>query len=412
MKPSALILTAGIFILALFGCVPPPPPQGGVAAPPSRAAAVCSADTFLSKVHYLAQTTPPFSLPSSGFQKAPPIDATSIDPNITQDLTAAFNTAPVFFRNQLCKLTGIYIDRTGCTSYDPRSCNGPDPSDRLWGFRAFDGNGNSAGEFIGTWLGLWQKGIQGHAPVLSKFEKGRLQALLNWTSSNAPAHDFVQPDTVEMTVLAVLSHELGHVFWYDAFVMKPDGSPNPGGPADFGKFCGGTFYQPVGVGQQGSWLLPPDLPDHRWVSFGDPRNHHRPDDVDMTKLGFDLDHQRFPDAGDLLHGIYSGQLPDGINAQNGRWASALAAFSTDEDFVETFQLFLLRHASPPLLHSRVRIVGTGGRSFVDDIPATFDQKPELVRKSHVSTICCSDRELARVAGLAIESAPVVTKSAV
>jgi hypothetical protein len=342
-----------------------------------QAAAVCPLPTFLSKVHYLAQTSPPFSLPGFGFEKAPPIDPTPVDASIAQDLTDAFNIAPDFFRNQLCDLTVVYIDRTGCSSYDPRSCSGPDPSDRLWGFRAFDGSGNSAGEFIGTWLGLWQKGVQGHAPVLSRFESGRLQTLLNWTKSNSqhpPEHVFVDPDTAAMTVLAVLAHEVGHVFWYDAFVIKPDGSPNLGGDADFGQFCRGTFYQPVGVGGQGSWLLPPTIPEGRWVSFGQPRNYHRADDVDMTKLGFDLDHGRFSDAGDLLHGLYGG-------IQNGRWASALAAFSTDEDFVETFQLFVLRHARTPLQHSRVRVFGTADKQYFDDIPYTFDLRPELVRKS-------------------------------
>lgn len=379
MRVSALTVTIGIMIgLSLFACATPPAPPraGGVAALRMQVAAVCSLPTFLSKLHYLAQTSPPFSLPSSGFQNAPPIDPAPVNNvNIIQDLTDAFNTAPDFFRNQLCNLTGVYIDRTGCTSYDPSSCTGPDPSDRLWGFRAFDGSGNSAGEFTGTWLGLWQKGVQGHAPVLSRFETARLQALLNWTlpATKPPAHDFADPDTAAMTVLAVLAHEVGHVFWYDVFVIKPDGSPNPGGPADFNQFCSGTFYQPTGAGQ-GSWLLPPTVSDERWVSFGLPRNYHKADDVDMTKLGFDLDHGRFPDAGDLLHGIFSG-------IQNGRWASELAAFSTDEDFVETFQLFVLMHARTPLKHSRVKIVGTRSQPYFEDIPYTFSLKPELVRKS-------------------------------
>src|SRR5207248_8349187 len=135
MKPSALTLAAAIFIFALFGCATAPPPQGGVAALSSRVAESCSLDRVLSKVHYLAQTSPPFSLPSSGFQNAPPIDPRAMsNENIMQDLTDAFNIAPDFFKNQLCSLTGIYIDRTGCSSYDPTSCSGPDPSDRLWGF--------------------------------------------------------------------------------------------------------------------------------------------------------------------------------------------------------------------------------------------------------------------------------------
>jgi hypothetical protein len=257
----------------------------------------------------------------------------------------------------------------------------------LWGFRSFDDSGNSAGEFIGTWLGLWQNGAEGHAPKLSKFETDRLQALLNWskTSDKPPAHDFADPNTVAMTVLSVLAHELGHVFWYDAFVVKSDGRPNPGGQADFTKFCGGTFYPPAGATpggvEPGSWVDPVGLPPKRWVSFGDDRNHHKTDDVDMSQFGFALARGQFPAAGDYLHGIYSGELPNAANVQNGRWASALAAFSPDEDFVETFQLFVLRHARTPLLRSRVIIFGAASRRYMDDIPATFDQKPELVRKS-------------------------------
>jgi hypothetical protein len=59
----------------------------------------------------------------------------------------------------------------------------------------------------------------------------------------------------------------------------------------------------------------------------------------------------------------------------------LASFSPDEDFVETFQLFVLMHAKPPLQHLRVRIPGTRKQPYLDDIPFTFNQKPELVRKS-------------------------------
>lgn len=378
------MLTIGFVALALFACAPVPPPKlGGVAVLPVRGASVCPVATFLGNVHYLAQTMPPFSLPSSGFQSAPPIDTnTPVDPNgtIASDLMAAFNTAPDFFKNQLCSLTGIYIDRTGCANYIPSSCSGSPPTDSLWAFRAFDAQGHSSGRFIGTWLGLWQNGVQGHAPVFSKFETGRLQALLNWTSSSPPAYIVANPDTTAMTVLAILAHEVGHIFWYDAFVVNADGSPNPGGPTDFTQFCNGAFYTPTGVGQ-GSWLLPPSLPDYRWVSFGQPRNYHKADDVDMTKLESDLNHQKYDDAGDLLHAIYSGQQPNGTNVQNGRWASALAAFSTDEDFVETFQLFVLRYASTPLQSSEVKIFGSMNRVYLDDIPATFDQKPELIRKT-------------------------------
>ena len=374
MRVSALTVTVSMMIgLSFFGCATPPvPPQfGGVAAPSSQSVAACTLPKFLSKVHFLA-TSPPFSLPSSGFQNAPPIDTvTPVDPNgtIASDLMGAFNMAPDFFKNQLCNLTGIYIDRTGCSGYDPSSC-GSDPAEPLWGFRAFDSSGHSAGEFIGTWLGLWKKGALGHAPLFSKFETGRLQTLLNWTSSNPPVHLSANPDTASMTVLAVLAHEVGHIFWYDVFVVNANGSPHPGGPADFSKFCGGTFYSGVGDGQS-SWALPVDVSPNRWVYFGQVRNRHAADDVRMAPFGFALARKQFPDAGERLHGLYSGP----------RWASALAAFSPDEDFVETFQLYVLMNAGTKLRSSQVKIFGIGGRIYLDDIPANFGQKPELIRKT-------------------------------
>jgi hypothetical protein len=398
MRASAITVMTGMAIaLSLFACATPAPPHAGVAAAPIRAAAVCSLSTFLNKVVYLAQT-PPFSLPDSGFANQPPIDSTPVNNNnpiVIQDLTQAFYTAPDFFKNQLCSLTNIYIDRTGCSSYAASSCTvALAPADPLWAFRAFDSAHNSAGEFIGTWLGLWQ---QGHAPVLSGFETTRLQNLFNWTSSNPPVADYANPDISAMTTLAVLAHEIGHVFWYDAFVVNGNGDTYPGGPGDFTQFCNGNgnFYTPS-VG--GSWLAPPTVPTGRWVSFGDPRNYHKPDDMDMTKLVADLNKKtkNYPEAGDLLHAIYSGQQLDGTNTQNGRWASALAAFSTDEDFVETFQLFVLMHAqtqpqvpsSGPLQNLRVTIYGSkknvGGRivPYSDDVLANFGNKPELMRKSN------------------------------
>ena len=400
MRATAITVMTGMAIaLSLFACATPAPPHAGVAAAPIRVAAVCPLSTFLNKVVYLAQT-PPFSLPDSGFANRPPIGATPVNkdnPIVIQDLTDAFNAAPDFFKNQLCSLTKIYIDRTGCSTYVSSSCTMA-PAELLWAFRAFDGRGNSAGEFIGTWLGLWQ---QGHAPQLSQFETARLQNLLNWTSSNPPVADLANPDTSAMTTLAVLAHEIGHIFWYDAFVVKGNGDANPGGPTpDFSQFCGGEFYTPGvtpgGVGA-GSWLAPPSISSTRWVSFGDPRNYHKTDDVDITKLVAALNKKKrnYPEAGDLLHAIYSGQQLDGTNAQNGRWASALAAFSTDEDFVETFQLFVLMHAqtqpqvpvSGPLQNLRVIIYGSkknvGGHvvPYADDVPATFNSKQELMRKS-------------------------------
>jgi hypothetical protein len=124
----------------------------------------------------------------------------------------------------------------------------------------------------------------------------------------------VTPSTVAanpaMSVLAVLAHEFGHVYWFDSFVPTPGGS-------FANTFCGGIFYR------DGNWKgspvsFPPPLPSaDRFVFFGDTSPYSG---------------SRVPGLPGTLHSIYGG----------GNWASVLAAFSPVEDFVETFQLSVLK----------------------------------------------------------------------
>lgn len=389
MRPCAKAVITGMLGLALAACVAPPPPSSPALAQAqgfkgrTQIAAICNTRSFLSKVAYL-DTSTGFRLPDSGFGRTPPF----LDPNsmpvaqiVLDDLGAAFDEAPPFFKAKLCDLDGVYIDPTGCSGHTPSSCAGLSDqqiSDSSWAFRAWDSPGRVLGEYVGLSLGLWKTG--GHAPSFSNFETRRLQSLLSWTSAKPPVHGFTKPDLPATTVLAALAHGVGHILWYDVFVINERGDPNPGGEADFSRFCGGTFYKSAEPGQ-GSWQnVDVGLPPKRWVSFGATRNSHKADDIDLAQLGFSLNRKDYPNAGDLLHGIYSGELPTGGNAQNGRWASVLAAFSPDEDFVETFQLYVLINAKSKLENSQVRIYGRRADPFFDDIPANLDRKPELIRK--------------------------------
>jgi len=114
-----------------------------------------------------------------------------------------------------------------------------------------------------------------------------------------------------MSVLAVLAHEFGHVYWFDAFVTPA------GGSFANSSFCGGIFYP------GGNWgkiqVGVPNSGGHRFVFFGDTLSYPG---------------SYVPGLPNTLHSIYSG----------GNWASALAAFSPDEDFVETFELRVLLKA--------------------------------------------------------------------
>jgi len=138
MKAVALITIVAFVALAGFGCVPARFPEPGIAQ---------ACHNGVLNVHFL---TEPFT-PGYPYTQDPQVDPAPVDPNILADLTAAFNAAPPFFKDQLCSLNAIFISRHGCTSYDPSSCNLRDNevADNSWGFREPDGD-----KYIGISLGL------------------------------------------------------------------------------------------------------------------------------------------------------------------------------------------------------------------------------------------------------------------
>jgi hypothetical protein len=74
----------------------------------------------------------------------------------------------------------------------------------------------------------------------------------------------------------------------------------------------------------------------------------------------------YSQAFEILHRIYS----------DGRWASALAAFSPDEDYVETFELFVLMNAGL----RQIAITTYGRRRYSDNIVREVAVAPPLQTK--------------------------------
>jgi hypothetical protein len=327
LKPIALISVIGLIALVGFACVPS-------SQPPPQMAQVCN-NGVLNPVPFLKV---PF-IPSEPFQQNPEADPAPVNPDVQSDLTAAFEAAPPFFKAQLCNLHGVYINPTGCSSYDPSTCrtlSDSDIADNSWGFR------NTAKEgFIAISLGLWKNNpCEGARKVcaapLQTYETRRLLALLDRTAEkdlralsteghrprfNLPSYE-VSQGVPALSVLAALAHEFGHVLWWQTFVPQTRTEF-----IDTTTFCNGSFYP------SGSWQgTPVDLPLHHYVEFGEIRL--QPANSDVLRLRRFLQSVDYGQAFEVLHRIYS----------NGRWASALAAFSPDEDFVETFELFVLMNA--------------------------------------------------------------------
>jgi len=359
-KPITLISIIGLVALVGFACVQPSPP------PPPPMAQVCT-NGVLNPVPFLKV---PF-IPSEPFQESPEADPAPVNLDIQSDLAAAFQAAPPFFKTQLCSLHGIYIDRTGCSGYDPSTCGSlsdTDIADNSWGFR------NTAKQgYIAISLGLWKNNrCDGAKKVctapLQTYETRRLLALLNRTAEddlrrlsaeghrprlNLPSYG-ISPEAPALTVLAALAHELGHVSWWQTFVPQTRTEF-----MDTTTFCNGSFYP------SGSWQgTPVNLPPHHWLGFGQIRL--QPKNSDVLQLARFLRSADYSEAFEVLHRIYS----------DGRWASALAAFSPDEDFVETFELFVLMNAG--LRQAAITTYGRGRHS--DNVVRDVTISPPLRTK--------------------------------
>jgi hypothetical protein len=391
MRLAIMLVAAGIGGLTLAGCVETPP--GGIApsgvAASARGAALtatsaCTSGGVLKQVPFL-------SLPYDPKSNTAPSAGAAIPTDVWTDLQAAFAIA-TGFQTQLCALNGIFINPAGCTKPDdPTTCVSSPMviANNGWGVRQYDpNNGNILGRYIALPLGLWNNSAPSGwscgtrtycAPPFHTYQTALLQGLLmalsptllpaapklpSFSIANASA------DTGAMSVLATLAHEYGHILWYDKFVAKGGGPADPTGTS----FCGGQFYTTPTV----SWQYPVSVPPGRWLNFGQIRDQSPLTSPILTLPGF-YNANLPAKAGDNLLRLYVG----GISV--GPWASVLAAFSPDEDFVETFELSVLASAQPsgasqPLLQSmKVAIPGSHG-TIPFDVFTNLQNGTELARK--------------------------------
>jgi hypothetical protein len=145
MKQYTFLL-AGVLCLALWACAEIAPPP--ISTTTLTSVSCGPGDDLLSHVHYTVFT------PIPNTENVPTADPTPISQDVQRDLAAAFEANPSFAKNVLCGLTGIYINRTQCTTYDPGSCStmvDTDIADNSWGFRTQP----SGRKYVALSLGLW-----------------------------------------------------------------------------------------------------------------------------------------------------------------------------------------------------------------------------------------------------------------
>jgi hypothetical protein len=357
MIRSALLLCAGLLAALCFACVavaPPPPPPPPVALPTfvpltkeghPAPATTCNSDLFISNVQLVPNGYDP-----SGHPGDPPLPqiGTPINPNsaYAQNLRNAFQLAPTSVKTQLCSLTAVYVN-------GPATCNSlASCASSSWGYRAFKADAT----YVAISSGLWNLACPDGSPyVYHCFESDLLANLLGWNTSNPPAPQYAapsdpSPDTFDMTILAVLAHELGHVYWYE--VMNPD---NPGNDYDPNKFC---VTSPKNTFFTNSWKTPVKKPYmwHRFAGRDNKNSHLVPPQI--TTIDSYIQAADWTDAAIALDQLY--QPPQA-------WASFFGALSPDEDFVETFKLYVLTNAQTPLTSLPINFVS----GITEDIPKAY-----------------------------------------
>jgi hypothetical protein len=358
VKLSARLLCLATLIAGCGACavVPPQPEPGPMASfPGSPICTVGDADSFVAAVKVLR---PDYNPEANTYSS--PIDNTidtTLPNNIRNDLRNAFNNAPDFFQRHLCDLNGIYITLAGCSGGLNNCSVGPATLlGNSWGFR--ETRSPEKRRYVAISAGLWRLG--GSAPAYHQFENLILGYLLPSHSMIPRYNNAIPRDDSWMTVTAALAHELGHVRWYDVNVPV------------------------IGQGYDGFSTLTQACPDHqpffrswrydtlaslappRWRRFGDvPPDTSRVDHLlgpSIAKIKFARDVRSL---GKDVAQIYD----------SGQWPSLFGSFTPDEDFVESYKLYVLTAPSAkyPLQSLRLAISHGGDRMSLSsrDVPATL-----------------------------------------
>jgi hypothetical protein len=341
MIRSALLLCAGIIIAACFACAPVPPPSLSAAA----AREECTADTFLGKVEILSTSFMP--MPGETAPDAPKITK---DSQYYDGLKGAFDTASRPFQQQLCALDRVYVYEAGCTD-NGHECPGFGDS---WGWLQ-SSNKLGQGWIVAISSGMWAYATD---PMpYSHYETDLMHSVMGldgayyWGAFSCVAPGSCRNiDTLPLALMGALAHEIGHILWYE----KLGESPND--------FCNGGFF-PL------SWVTPVhpaplDSNGHRWRHFLSPTERGK-----LKNTGRWLDsHKRWPHVTDIDNSrnrYYTAYLIEQLFTPTEPWASAFAAVSPDEDFVETYKFKVLTTANPPLTSVTITLPTHGVPSYVN-----------------------------------------------
>jgi hypothetical protein len=360
MRRSILLLPV-IIVAGLCSACTPPSPTSGLSC------------TSLPTIQVLQPGYSPLNNPYSA-----PTDSTNIQqnyqlrPEISDDLSTAFSNAPQRVKDDLCGLTGVFIDSSSCPGGNVNNCQ-TSAFPISWGYRSSE-NKDRGNMYIAIPGTLWAGGGNTHSIPLSSYEK----TVLNYFAQHAgnsswgttphpfPTISSATPDASWAAVLAALSHELGHVKFN--FTIHPNAThgrnysfvalqPCSTGPSSIPDFFSGWYY-----GNNPKKLVPKDT----WRQFSDQQSDDNGSKIDHIMAPTLNDFRNSAnDPNQLLYTLYTGS--------NQPWASFWGAWSADEDFVETYVLYAL---SANVQHLYISINGNSPYDIISGVSG----KPALQNK--------------------------------
>jgi hypothetical protein len=379
MTRSILLVAAGILAAALFACAAP---SGSPPAP--RIAANCTFNA--SSVGVLASGYTPdpdsntYSIPGRNLQAG-----ISLSTQMLNDINAAFTNAPLAVQNDICALSGIFIDTSSCQGGTINPCTPINNNVPVsWGYRSYN-RADLGSMYIAIPASLWPSANYMAMP-LTQYEQNAAQYFaLNagnpyWGSKTTPTYalptissmSYNNPGTSWPTVLAALAHELGHVK-LNYTIHKQN---HYGEDYDFSSLhncnTGSTtidFFTWWTYSGSDKKLFPKGSKGY-WRQFGyqDNQNSNKRIDHSLPPYLSDFsDLAHYPNPNPLLYALYANDAEP--------WASFWGAWSPDEDFVETYVLFALLNNMTSL---QISISGYSPYDIIAN--TTSNNKPVLYSK--------------------------------
>ena len=188
----------------------------------------------------------------------------------------------------------------------------------------------------GRWIALSAELSTGSlALTFANYETEKLHRTLKNLANSGAAHEYPKHETdsvdgPQMGLLAVIAHEVGHVFYFERCLG-----------AGF-QHCGAQFHTDNWNGIGFSDRTPP-----RGKSFQD--QNRRDKNLNLEMLATQWVGAATPDQATQLFDLY------GLPPSSARWVSLLVATAPDEEFVELFELVILRNAATPLKELTIQL---------------------------------------------------------